>query len=295
MAGGRADLHVHSNRSDGSDTPARVVARAKQAGLAAMALTDHDTTEGLEEALEAGRRLEVEVIPGIEISCEHGGREVHVLAWFIRPDARELGDALARMRDSRRHRVERMVERINARGIPLDLESVRRHAGGASIGRPHIADALVQGGFVTSYDEVWRDYLRPGGFVYVEREKLPLGRALSLIARSGGVAALAHPTLNLDLAALETIARDGVRAVHDPLGESIRGSDASASVRLHALETNHPRVSDTDARALGEICRRYGLIESGGSDCHGGRRGDPAMASRTGPLATVEALRRLRA
>ncbi len=245
--------------------------RAAEAGLAAIALTDHDTTGGLEEALEAGRRLGVEVVPGIELSASLEGREVHLLGYFIRREDARLSERLASLQSERAERIERIVARLNEQKIPVTIEEVRSFAGGQSVGRPHVADALVSGGFVPSYEIAWRDYLSAGGKAYVERTKIPLPEAISLVHACGGVVSVAHPTLNLGLDALENVAGLGV----------------------DALETVHPRVTESEARALGDLCRRRGLLESGGSDCHGDRRGAPTMGLYRVPLERLDALRRL--
>jgi len=266
---GGADLHVHSFASDGTDPPARVVERAAAAGLAAMALTDHDTTAGLREAIEAGRRCGIEVVPGIEISTEHEGSEVHLLGWFFRPDDPALGAALDDLLDARRARIDEIVERLNRLGIPLSRDDVLESAAGRSVGRPHVADALVRGGYVASYDDAWEEYLRPGSKAYVERRRLPLAEAIALVRAAGGVSGIAHPTLNLDLPALAGVAGLGIAAV----------------------ETRHPRVSQDETAALEELCRRYGLVGSAGSDCHGSRRGGPTLGQFTTPRERFEALR----
>lgn len=270
---GGADLHAHSDRSDGTDPPARVVEHAAEARLDAFALTDHDTTAGLEEAIEAGRRLGLEVIPGLELSTSFEGRETHVLGYYFRLDDPDLQRALGRMLAERDLRVERMVERLNHLGFPITVAQVRSFAGGRSVGRPHVGDALVLGGHLPSYEAAWSEYLGTGGKAWVDREKLSFQEGVDLIRAAGGVVSIAHPTMNLDLAAL----------------------DRAAALGVHALETSHPAVGESDAAKLSDLCRRHGLIESGGSDCHGSRRGGPTLGRCRVPMSTVESLRRLSA
>lgn len=269
-ARGRADLHLHSTASDGTDAPARVVERARAAGLSAIALTDHDTTEGLAEAAAAGRRLGVEVVAGIELSVDHEGREVHLLGYGFDAADDALVQTLAEFQAERSRRIERMVARLRALGLDVTLEDVRERALGPSIGRPHVADALVGGGHVPSYDVAWDEYLRPGGKAYVERRRLPMRQAVELVRRCGGVTSIAHPTLNLDVASIER---------------------AALASGVDALETAHPRISPEQARALSDLCRRHDLAETGGSDCHGSRRGGPHLGSVS---ISSEALARLR-
>lgn len=268
---GWADLHAHSDRSDGTDAPARVVERAAAAGLTAIALTDHDTTAGLDEAMAAGRRLGVEVIPGLELSTSFEGRETHLLAYFFRIEEPELQSLLGRMIGERERRVERMVGKLNDHGIRVTVNDVRSFAAGRSLGRPHVADALVKGGHVPSYEIAWSDYVGMKGKAWVERDKLTLEEGVASIRRAGGVTSIAHPTMNLDHAALERAAAAGI----------------------DALEATHPRVAEPDAALLRDLCRRSGLIETGGSDCHGTRRGGPSLGRCRVPMETVERLRSL--
>jgi predicted metal-dependent phosphoesterase TrpH len=275
VTGGLADLHVHSSASDGTDAPARVVARARELGLAAIALTDHDTVGGLSEAFEAGHRLGIDVIPGIELSAMHKGREVHLLGYFIDPANAALLGTLAGLQEERERRAERIVARLQDLGLRVTLDEVRSYAGGKSIGRPHVADALVNGGHLPSQDVVWAEYLRQGGKAYVDRRRPGLDEAIELVRGAGGVTSIAHPTVGFTLAEIE--------------------SDLAAS-GVNGLETIHPRLTAQDTATLRGICRRHGLVATGGSDCHGGGRDrresrTAAMGGFNVTLETVEELR----
>ena len=276
MNGGLADLHLHSSASDGTDTPARVVARARDLGLAAIALTDHDTVGGFDEAAEAGRRLGIEVIPGIELSATHRGREVHLLGYFIDPSGRTLRETLTGLQEERERRAERIVARLQELGLRVTLDEVRSFAGGKSIGRPHIADALVNGGHLPSQEVVWSEYLRQGGKAYIDRRRLGLDEAIDLVRGAGGVTSIAHPTVGFTLDEIE--------------------SDLAAT-GVDGLETIHPRLTAQDTVTLRGICLRHGLVATGGSDCHGGGRDrrESRAAAMGGFNVTLERVAELRA
>src|SRR6058998_561396 len=167
METGGADLHVHSHRSDGRMSPARLVVLAAERGLEALSLTDHDTLEGIEEARESGARVGVRVLTGIELSAEFRGREVHLLAYGFDVDHPPLRAELERLREGRRERAQNIVRRLNDLKVPLRFETVRRHAEGDSLGRPHVAEALWKEGFVPSLQAAFARYLNPGAPAYV--------------------------------------------------------------------------------------------------------------------------------
>ena len=243
------DLHIHTTASDGTDSPEAVVALAAEKGFSVVAITDHDTMRGVPEALAAGQRLGVRVIPGVEISAG-GQAEVHVLGYGIR-DARRLEDVLARMQAMREERMARMVDKLRGMGIDIKLGQVTSLSAG-TVGRSHLARALVEKNVVRDVREAFVRYLAPGRPAYVEREKLKVEDAIRLIADCGGLAGIAHP------------------------GQS-HGEAYWRAERFHALkpyglrciECHHMAHSQTVAAGFEQIARAEGLLVTGGSDYHG--------------------------
>lgn len=270
-----ADLHLHSHYSDGLYAPADVVARGVAAGLGAVALTDHDTVGGVEEALEAAPDG-LEVIPGAELSSIYRDRPIHLLAYFIDHTDPDLVAALERLQKERRLRAERIVERLVSLGIPVTLEEVLEIARaegdrpGSSVGRPHIAEALVRHGSATGVDDAFQKYLRRGRPAYVPKACLPLAEAIDLVHRSGGVSVVAHPGLNLPDSATRELARKF----------------------LAGIEAWHPKHSPGQQSAFDRMARNLGVVASGGSDYHGPGRSRHEVGSCGVQLSTVEQLRR---
>lgn len=245
------DLHSHSTASDGSCSPADVVAAAKAAGLAAIALTDHDSISGVPEATAAGARLGIRVIAGTELSAhDTAGREYHLLGLHL-ADLAPLEEALVKLRDVRRGRAEEIVRKLNALGVPLSMDAVLLEAQGGALGRPHVARALIVGGFVYSSREAFDRYLGAGRPAYVDKARLDVADAIGLVHAAEGIAMLAHP-----------------------------GSDGTAeriewfrSLGLDGVEVRHPGHSPEDETRLRELTTTLGLLPSGGSDWHGAREG----------------------
>jgi 3',5'-nucleoside bisphosphate phosphatase len=260
------DLHMHSTASDGARSPAEVVEAAQRAGLAAIALTDHDTLHGLAEAREAGARLGVRVVNGVELSAigESGG-EVHVLGLHLsRVDALER--ELERFRDTRRLRAERIVERLNALGVPLSLDAVLSEAGQGAIGRPHVARALVAGGWARDFRDAFDRWLGMGRPAYVEKHRLSVGEAIGLIHHAGGLAILAHP------------GSEGTR----------RRIEELAGLGMDGVEVRHPGHSADDVARLGALVEHFRLVPSGGSDWHGAGEGPRAIGAMEIPASWLE-------
>ena len=255
-AQGRADLHTHTTASDGTGSPAGNVRLAREAGLAAVAITDHDTTAGIEEALAEGARLGVRVVPGVELSAMQDGLEIHVLGYY--PDWRDerWQERLRMQREARSRRNAMMLERLAELGMPVDWEEVERAAAGrpagGSIGRPHIAAAMVARGYVRSVAEAFERYLGSGGAAYVRVPRPTPREAVAWIHEAGGAAVIAHPGLygrdDLVEALLEAGA-DGIEAYHSDHGP------------------------DDEAR-YAAMAARFGVIATGGSDYHGERGGE---------------------
>ena len=259
------DLHAHSTASDGSKTPAAVVAAAHAAGVAAIALTDHDTMSGVAEAMEAGRAIGIRVVPGVELSAVHDDKEVHLLGLHIdRPAAIE--DALQMFRDARFWRAEQIIAKLNALGVPVTLDSVLDEAAGGAIGRPHVARALIGEGWARDSRDAFDRYLGAGRPAYVPKHRLSVSEAIALVHDGGGLAVLAHP------------GPDGRR----DLVERYVGSG------LDGLEVRHPGHNAEDTARLGALVQFFGLVPSGGSDWHGASEGARVLGSMQVPAAWLE-------
>jgi predicted metal-dependent phosphoesterase TrpH len=274
----RIDLHAHSAASDGTDAPAEVVRAAARAGLDAIALTDHDTTSGWAQAAPIARRLGVALVPGMEISCQAGGVGVHLLSYLHDPDDTALQAETERTRTDRRSRARRMVDRLAADGIPLTWDDVAAQAGdGATVGRPHIADALVAAGVVASREEAFADLLHTGSPYYVRHYAPDAVTAVRLVRAAGGVPVMAHP-------------RAGRRG-------RVVGDDVIAELTaagLAGLEVDHRDHLPAERVALRGLARDLGLFVTGSSDYHGAGKLNEIGEFTTAPpvLEAIEALGR---
>jgi predicted metal-dependent phosphoesterase TrpH len=261
------DLHTHSRYSDGSLSPRELVRLARQRGLCAIALTDHDTMAGVEEALEAGEEFAVEVVPGVEISAEHSPGTMHILGYYLDSRHTELEDALKRLRQARAYRNPRIIERLRNLGLEITYSEVMTISGG-QVGRPHIAKALVNRGYVADINEAFARYLSKGGPAYVEKFRFHPEDAIALIRRAGGLAALAHPS---------TLATDRADEL-DSLVARLRATG------LEGIEIFYPEHTEAMTVLYQEIARRHGLICTGGSDFHGDlKNGTPLGGDEKGP------------
>jgi predicted metal-dependent phosphoesterase TrpH len=266
----RADLHVHSNASDGTDPPAEVMRRAARAGLDVVALTDHDTVAGHAEARAAAGP--VTLLLGMELSCLLAGRSLHMLAYLFDPDQPELAAELTRIRDDRVVRARAMVDRLAGLGVGISWDQVAEIAGAAVVGRPHIARAMTASGAIASPDEAFsRDWIADGGRAYVGRYALDPVRAIGLVRAAGGVTVLAHPRAGRD-----TFVSD----------EQVAGL---AAVGLAGLEVRHPDQSATERVRLLALARDLALVATGGSDDHGSLTGY-RLGIETTPADGFEAL-----
>jgi len=250
----RADLHVHSSASDGTDPPAEVMRRAARAGLDVVALTDHDTVAGHAEAAAAAGP--VTLLPGMELSCRLDGRSLHLLAYVFDPDRPDLAAELTRIRDDRVLRARAMVDRLAELGVDVSWEQVEAIAGQAVVGRPHIARAMADSGAIATPREAFtRDWIADGGRAYVGRYALDPVRAIGLVREAGGVSALAHPRAGRDTWVTN---------------EQISGL---AAVGLAGLEVFHPDQSEAERARLIALAHDLGLAATGGSDDHGSLTG----------------------
>ena len=258
------DLHTHSTASDGALAPEAVVAAAHAAGLSAMALTDHDTVGGVEAAVREGERLGVRVVRGTELSAHYGDDEIHLLGLHI-DHVHVIADELARFRDDRVRRAERMVEKLAALRVPLTMDAVLAQSAGGAVGRPHVARALVAGGFVADQREAFDRYLGFGRPAYVAKPKLAAAEAIALIHSAGGIAVWAHP------------GSDGRRDRVERL----------AGWGLDGLEVRHPGHTPDDQQRIAALASQFGLVESGGSDWHGQTEGWRILGVMQVPAAVL--------
>ncbi|MFC4905795.1 PHP domain-containing protein [Actinomadura gamaensis] len=253
----RIDLHTHSSVSDGTRPPAEVMRRAAAAGVDVVALTDHDTTRGWDEA-RAALPDGLTLVPGMELSCELDGRSLHLLGYWFDPDDPALNAELARVQASRDSRGRAMVERLRELGSSVTWEQVERIADGARVGRPHIARALIEAGTVASMDEAFtKDWIGTDGRAHVTRYALDPATAIGLVRDAGGVSVLAHPR-----------ARRGKYVFDD---DAIRGLAAAG---LTGVEIDHPGHEPADRAALRALADELGLVGTGSSDDHGELTGD---------------------
>ncbi len=262
----RIDLHTHSSVSDGTETPEALVAAAAAAGLDVVALSDHDTFDGLAEAAAAGERLGVEVVRAIEVSAQHWGRSVHVLGYGCRAGDPALLAELTKVRRGRGDRVPAMLANLAALGMPVPGDVLARHVGTSpSVGRPHLADAMVELGYVVDRREAFDRWLADDRPVFVGRYATALGAALDLITGAGGVAVIAHPW---------------GRVSRDELPPSML-QRLAASGRLDGVEVDH-QDHDRDTRAeLRVLADRLGLLATGSSDYHGAGKDDHDLGCNT--------------
>lgn len=266
-----SDLHMHTNRSDGSHDPAELVEYAGGRGVEVMAITDHDTMAGVPEAVAAGRAVGVRVIPGIELSIKVPHGSMHLLGYFTEPAPEPLAGLIAGFGEKRVQRARDMVDRLNDMGVAVDWDDVLQGAAGAPLGRPHIAEALMRAGHVTERKEAFDLYLGDGRPAYVGSDGLDVEEGLDLVRASGGVPVLAHPyTLALDAAHLDPF-----------VGRLARAG-------LAGIEVHRPEYAPDQHAAYRQLASKYGLVPSGGSDYHRpssphhpGATGDPPLPDDT--------------
>jgi predicted metal-dependent phosphoesterase TrpH len=265
------DLHLHTLASDGRLTPTELVRLAADQGLRTISVSDHDTTEGLAEALEAAGEIPgLRVIPGIELSADVPGDEVHVLGYFIDTENAELQAELTRFREGRVDRARTMVEKLGQLGIHVEWERVQHFAGDGAVGRPHIALALVEAGYCKEPKDAFPEYLGRNGLAYVERVKLSPEEAVGIIRKAGGAAVLAHPAYMNDMEL---------------------GISNLSGIGLSGMEVHYAKYREDTIRQLARLSQQYDLIPCGGSDYHGLGNSDECLPGQNGPpMESVERL-----
>jgi 3',5'-nucleoside bisphosphate phosphatase len=248
------DLHTHSNRSDGTESPATLVQRAHTEGIDVLALTDHDSTEGWQEAAEAAERTDVTLVRGLEISCKFDGHAVHLLAYLPDPTYPPLADELDRVLDGRNVRLPTVLKALRGLGIKIDDEDVRRAAGDAvAIGRPHIADALVANKVVENRKEAFDTYLGPRGPAYVNRYAADLVTMIGTVRAAGGVTVIAHPWASR----------------HNHTALDVSGFARLKDAGMVGIEVDHQDHDDATRAALRVVAADLDLVVTGSSDHHG--------------------------
>ncbi len=268
------DLHLHTTASDGRLPPTELVHLAARGNVRIMSVTDHDSTDGLEEAFMAARSYDgMEIVPGIELGTDIPGSEVHMLAYFLQYDRLDLQEELKRLRAGRQDRARSMVEKLTELGFPMEWERVQQIAGEGAVGRPHVAQAMVERGYVTETREAFDKYIGRSCPAYVEREKMTPAESIKLIKSWGGVPVLAHP-------------------IYIPNVESILGELVEAG--LAGMEVYYAKNTPEQTDMSANWAEQHGLVPCGGSDYHGTDSTDEPLPGSMGPpVEVVEQLRQL--
>jgi predicted metal-dependent phosphoesterase TrpH len=264
-----ADLHLHTQFSDGTFTPEELVLRAQQSGLACIALTDHDTVEGCARASVACAAVKMEFISGTELTAEHQGTEVHILGYFLDTHNPVLLEKIAKFQSGRKNRIREMVAMLNQLGVPLAAESVFALANCKSPGRPHVARAMVNEKLIGSLDEAFERFLKKGRPAWVPKTKISALEAMALIHQAGGLAVMAHPGLNRTDDVIPNLVTAG----------------------LDGIECFHTKHSTVMAERYMEMADKFHLLITGGSDCHGFSKNRPLIGTVRLPYEHVERLK----
>ena len=275
----RIDLHTHSSVSDGTDTPSELVGKARAVGLDVVGVTDHDTFDGLDEAVAEGDRLGVHVVRGMELSCSLSGSSVHVLAYGADPASPGLAAEMARVRDGRLGRLAGVLAKLAELGVPVSEAEVMAQVGESpSVGRPHIADALIKAGHVRDRQEAFDRFLADGGPAHVHRYTIEVDRGIDLVHDAGGLAVIAHPW-----------GRGREHVLPPSVLEAMVGDHS-----LDGIEVDHQDHDDDTRRQLRTLADRLGLLATGSSDYHGtGKLDHDLGCNTTDPTVFNEMQRRL--
>jgi predicted metal-dependent phosphoesterase TrpH len=268
MSASKLDLHLHSTASDGSDPPEAIASIAARQGVEILALTDHDALDGIPIVRDLAEAEGIRVIPGVELSVNEHGLDVHVLAYGFDPEDPGMLAAIQRWRDARRERARKILARLKGLGIRISLDDVEAIAGGGALGRPHVAEALLREGIVDTLNEAFQSYLGHHARAYVPKQTVPLDQAAEIVHDAGGVTVLAHPgTLNRD---------------HLIAGWTKRGLDG--------IEVWHTKHDASAVNRYREMAKRFGLLMTGGSDYHGERTPGVRIGSVAVPDTILEPL-----
>ena len=264
-----ADLHIHSNFSDGIDTPEEIVKQSAAVGLKTIALTDHDTVAGIERALAAGEQSKVEVIPGIEFTTENPRSEVHILGYFMDRHSAELAEVLTKIQQGRIDRIYEIVKKLKALGLEIEPDDVFAFSGKSSPGRPHVARALMRKGIVTNFKEAFNRFLDFRSPAYVPHYRLAPVEAVQLVKKAGGIPVFAHPVISNCDEIIPELAAAGLRG----------------------LEIYYPGYYADQIDHYLAIAAKHDLLATGGSDYHGSDAKDMKLGDHTIPDELVEKLK----
>jgi len=263
------DLHVHTHYSDGMLSPEEVVIAAKKADLKAVGIVDHDTVNGLDEAEQAGEKHGLEIVPGAELSSQYKGLDIHILGYYFNRESTVLQDYFKKFQDERLIRARKIVENLNSIGVNIQFDDVVNKSKGNNIGRPHIADVLLEQGYVETFQEAFYRYIGYGSKSYVEKFKITPHEAVRVIAEADGLSFLAHPGPNISDDMIVEFAKAG----------------------LDGIEIVHPKHSRQRTGHLQKLARKWNLLVCGGSDCHGGREGNINIGRYPVPYSILDEFR----
>ncbi len=281
---GFVDLHTHTTASDGTESPTQVVFKAQALGLAGVAITDHDTIEGVEEGLRAGTNLGIEVVAGVEISCNWQTEHVHLLGFYIDTQNSDLQSLLAWMRVGREERLPKMISKLEGLGIKIDQRVVEAEAKGESSGRPHLARVLLRHNHVSSIEEAFEKYLGYGRPAYVDRPRPTIKQAIETILNAQGIPVVAHP-LTVDV--------DSESLISDLVSIGIQGIEYYYPYeQVAGKPQNWYADIESNLRKLMKLAKEYNLILTGGSDYHGPTPKKADLGLVPVPIETLEMLRR---
>lgn len=267
----KADLHLHTTYSDGACSPQELVTKAHQAGLHTIAVTDHDSVGAVGETGQCAKELGMEVIPGVELSACTETKEVHILGYFVDIANPDFLDALIELRERRMKRIGRIVDKLNKMNIPLTMDEVLVNKSGDSVGRPHVANAMVNQGHADSYYQAFNKYLGDGRPAFEKKDCFSPRETIDLIAAAGGLSFLAHPGMALGDECVKKLIDQG----------------------LDGIEVVHPSHPPEIVQYYRNIVSQYYLLECGGSDFHGGLKNDEHLLGKVSiPQTTVEAMKR---
>ena len=243
----KADLHIHSIYSDGNFSPEKIIKIADEAGLKAISITDHDNLESIDHIQKIDREYAVEIVPGVEISARHDNYELHILGYFFDYQDEELNRYIDYFKDERKIRAQKIIKNLNRTGINIKYEAILEKAFPGSIGRPHIANVMVEQGFTSNYQEAFQYFIGDTCSCNVLKVKISPKDAIKLITNAGGLSFLAHP---------------GVDFIEDRIAELV-------GLGLTGIEIYHPRHNKFQVSFLKTLSEKFNLLECGGSDCHG--------------------------
>lgn len=267
------DLHSHTTASDGTFCPTQSVLRAVEKGLTALAITDHDTVAAIPEAIETGIKVGIEIVPGVEVSSVHNGKDIHVLGYYVDYQDSKFLKNLEELRNVRQIRNKMVIEKLNGLGIPITLEEVEaQKKGKGNTGRPHIASVLIQKGAVSTIEEAFEKYLGHSGLAYCNPPRITPGEAIHIIREGKGVAVLAHPGLYRDLELVKSLI---------PYG-------------LQGIEVYHPDHGEEEERLFRQFAEENHLIQTAGSDFHGIRDGQIFHGDLGDKFTDIETIHQLK-